>query len=58
MTTDNFRSLERTIVVSLPNDRPPTELEIQDLATRLRAVFPVSDEEFDALIRQLTRFVH
>ncbi len=53
MTSDNFRSLERTIVVSLPNDRPPTEQEIRDLATRLRAVFPVADEEFDALLRQL-----
>ncbi len=53
MTSDNFRSLERTIVVSLPNDRPPTEQEIKDLAIRLRAVFPVADEEFDALLRQL-----
>lgn len=53
MTSENFRSLERTIVVSLPNDRPPTEQEIKDLATRLRAVFPVDDDEFDALLRQL-----
>lgn len=53
MTSDNFRSLERTIVVSLPNDRPPTEQEIRDLASRLRAVFPVVDEEFDTLLRQL-----
>ncbi len=53
MTSDNFRSLERTIVVSLPNDRPPTEQEIRDLAMRLRSVFPVADEEFDALLRQL-----
>ena len=53
MITDNYRSLERTIVVSLPNDRPPTEHEIKDLATRLRTVFPVDDVEFDALLRQL-----
>jgi len=53
MSSDNFRSLERTIIVSLPNDRPPTEQEIRELATRLRAVFAVADEEFDALLRQL-----
>jgi hypothetical protein len=53
MTSDNFRSLERTIVVSLPNNRPPTEGEIKDLATRLRVVFPVDDREFDLLLRQL-----
>ena len=27
--------------------------KIRDLALRLRAVFPVADEEFDALLRQL-----
>jgi len=53
MTTENFRSLERTIVVSLPDDRPPTEQEIEDLATKLRTVFPVDDSEFEALLRQL-----
>ena len=53
MTTDNFRTLERTIVVSLPNDRPPTEQEIKERATQLRGVFPVDDSEFEALLRQL-----
>ena len=53
MTTDNFRSLERTIIVSLPSDRPPTELEIKDFATRLRSAFPVDDQEFETLLRQL-----
>jgi len=53
MTSENFRSLERIIVVSLPNDRSPTEQEIKDLATKFRAVLPVADDEFDALLRQL-----
>jgi hypothetical protein len=53
MTSDNFRFLERTIIVSLPDDRPPKEREVTDLAARLRTVFPVPDDEFDALLRQL-----
>jgi len=53
MTSDNFSFLERTIIVSLPNDRPPTEREVRELAARLRIAFPVPDEEFDALLRQL-----
>lgn len=53
MNTDNFRYLERTISVLLPSDRPPTEMEVKDLATRLRASFPVDDEEFEFLLRQL-----
>ena len=53
MISDNFRLLERTIVVSLPDDRPPEEWEVMDLAARLRTVFPVPDDEFDALLSQL-----
>jgi hypothetical protein len=53
MTSDNFRFLERTIIVSLPNDRAPKEQEVRELAARLRTVFPVPDGEFDMLLRQL-----
>ncbi len=53
MPSDNFRSLERAIIVCLPNDRAARELEVRDLAARLRTAFPVSDDEFDGLLRQL-----
>ena len=53
MPSDNFRSLELTITVLLPYDRPPTEQEVKKLATRLRTALPVSDEEFGILLRHL-----
>jgi hypothetical protein len=53
MTSENSRLLERTIIVSLPGDRPPTEQEVRDLATRLRGAFPVSDDEFDEVLKRL-----
>src|ERR1022692_2482506 len=53
MNTEHARRIERMVIVSLPNDRPPTEEEVRDLADRLRIAFPVSDEEFDALIKRL-----
>jgi hypothetical protein len=55
MTSDNFKCLERTIVVSLPDNRKPTEHEVIDLAERLRTVFPVHDDEFDELLCQLRK---
>ena len=53
MISDNLRSLELTIVVLLPSDRPPKDREVRELATRMRTVFPVPDAEFDLLMRQL-----
>ena len=53
MTSENSRLLERTIIVSLPGDRPPTEQEVRELAGRLRSAFPVSDDEFDAALKRL-----
>lgn len=53
MISENSRLLERTIIVSLPGDRPPTEQEVGDLATRLRAAFPVPDDEFDSVLKRL-----
>ncbi len=53
MTSENSRLLERTIIVSLPSDRPPTEQEIGTRAALLRAAFPVTDEEFAALLKRL-----
>jgi len=53
MTSENSRLLERTIIVSLPGDRPPTEQEVHDLAARLRAAFPVSDDEFEGVLKRL-----
>ena len=53
MISENSRLLERTIIVSLPSERPPTEQEVRDLATRLRAAFPVDDDEFDIVLKRL-----
>ena len=52
-TGDNLRRLERVIVVSLPLHRAPREREVTDLAVRLRMAFPVPDDEFAALLREL-----
>jgi hypothetical protein len=53
MNSEHARRIERMVIVSLPNYRPPTEEEVRDLAERLRLAFPVSDEEFEALIKRL-----
>lgn len=50
----NQQLIERSVVVSLPNDRLPTEDEIHELANRLRTAFPVSDEEFAAVLHRIT----
>jgi len=50
----NQQLIERSVVVSLPNDRLPTENEIHELASRLRMAFPVSDAEFAAVLHRIT----
>ena len=53
MTSDNFRLLELTIIVSLPMYRAAVQSEVAELAARLRGVFPVTDDEFEALLSLL-----
>src|SRR5579859_4863174 len=53
MLSDNGRALESSILVSLPTDHAPDETLINDLATRLRVVFPVTDDEYQGIIRRL-----
>ncbi|HLY61304.1 MAG TPA: Z1 domain-containing protein [Terriglobia bacterium] len=53
MLTDNGRSLENSVLVSLPGDRAPDEAAVGELATRLRAAFPVSEDEYQEIIRRL-----
>lgn len=53
MLTDNGRSLENSVLVSLPADRAPDEAAVRELATRLRAAFPVSEDEYQEIIRRL-----
>ncbi len=53
MNSDTSRLLERMIIVSLPGDRPPTEQEIAERAAQLRAAFPLTEEEFSALLKRL-----
>jgi len=50
----NQQLIERSIIVSLPDDRLPTESEFHHLANRLRMAFPVSDEEFSAVLHGIT----
>jgi len=49
----NQQLIERSVVVSHPDDRPPTEDEIKELANRLRIAFPVSDEEFAEVLHRI-----
>ena len=37
----------------LPADRPPTEIEVRAFATKLRAAFPVSEDDFELLLRRV-----
>ena len=53
MSQQNQQLIERSVIVALPNDRLPTEEEINDLAARLRVAFPVSDEEFGGLLHRI-----
>ncbi len=53
MQTDNERALENAVLVTLPTDRAADEAALNDLATRLRIAFPVSDEEFQEIMRRL-----
>src|SRR5947209_4406450 len=53
MLSDNGRSLENSVLVTLPADRAPDEATLNELATRLRVAFPVPDEEYQEIIRRL-----
>lgn len=53
MSVDNAAMLERAVVATLPPDRRPTELELLEIASALRRAFPVTDDQFNSLIRQL-----
>ena len=53
MNDPNVRNIERTLPVLLPSDRPPTEAEVRAFATQLRAAFPISDEDFESLLRRV-----
>ena len=53
MLTDNGRTLENSVLVSLPPDRAPDEATLTELATRLRTAFPVEDTEYQEIIRRL-----
>ena len=53
MIDENVRNIERTLPVLLPADRPPTEAEVATFASQLRAAFPVSQEDFEALLRRV-----
>ena len=53
MAASNPVMLERAVFATLPPDRRPTEAEVLETASALRRAFPVSDDEFAALIKRL-----
>jgi hypothetical protein len=53
MSTESARLIENTVLVSLSSDGAPSEQAVLDMATRLRGVFPISDEDFDSLLKRL-----
>lgn len=53
MTQDNSQTIEDAVIVTLPQGERPTEHTILERATAFRATFPVTDDEFAALIRRI-----
>ena len=53
MTAENAANLESAVTATLPRDRRPTEDEVRERAEAMRAVFSVTNEEFDHLLRIL-----
>jgi hypothetical protein len=53
MANDNLGNIERAILVTLPKDGIADEAEVQRLVEQFRNIFPISDDERDALIRKL-----
>jgi len=53
VTAENAARLESAVQASLPRDRRPTEDEVRELAVRMRAVFDVTDDEFDRCLKDL-----
>ena len=53
MNSENVQNIERTLPVLLPPDRPPTEAEVMAIASQLRTAFPISQEEFDSLLKRV-----
>ena len=53
MGLNSLELLEKTLMAALPADRRPSEIEVLELASSLRAAFPVTDDEFGALIRRV-----
>lgn len=50
---DKIHQFENMMLVALPADRLPTEEEIDELGGRLRAVFPLSDEDYETVIHRV-----
>lgn len=53
MRADNSSMIEKAVFATLPADRRPTEAEVLDTASALRRAFPVSNDEFAALIKRV-----
>ena len=53
MPSVNVVNIEHAVIATLPPDRIPGEDVILELAWRIRAVFPVTDDEFDEVIHSL-----
>ena len=50
---DNVLKIESAVLVTAPRDRASEEAEVAALVEKFRLIFPISDEERDALLRRL-----
>jgi hypothetical protein len=53
MSSENINNIVKSVAVTLPNNITPSENDILNLVTALRNAFPVSEEEFNKVIRIL-----
>src|SRR5262245_33926943 len=53
MLSERAQQLFDIVRVLLPSDRSPTEAEVRDYLERFRGPVGVSDEEYEAVLRQL-----
>ena len=53
MASENAKKIIDTILVTLPSDSIPSDVEIRDLAEKLRVIFSINDEDFDFVIKKL-----
>lgn len=49
----NSENIERFVLQMIPEDRPPTEQDLEESVRKFANIFPISEEERTALLRRL-----